>query len=166
MRAMVHHVTRTYAMEPQRLGSVKLHKILWWTEIRCLQTLGRAASGETFQKEEFGPFSRHLGETVEGLSRSGALHVRKGSGGFDPDIYVGKGQPDTSLLSEEEWRVLDQVADWVVNDHSAGSISEKSHGPVWEAVNLHEPMPVGAAALQWLPISKQDKAQTRERLDS
>jgi len=165
LRAMVHHVTRKYAMEPDRLGSVKLHKILWWAEIRSLQRLGEQVADETFHKEQFGPFSVHLNDVVADLQSAGLLHVRKATDEFEPDLYVGKGEPDRDALTDEQWRILDYVVDGIIRDHSAGSISEKSHGPVWEAVELYEPMPVGAAALRWVPTSEADKERMRERLN-
>ena len=47
LQAMIHHVTRKYAMHPHKLGSVKLYKVLWWAEARSLRLRGEQIAGET-----------------------------------------------------------------------------------------------------------------------
>lgn len=165
LRAMVHHITRTYALEPDKLGSVRLHKILWYTEVQALRRLGQAVAGETFRKEQFGPFSVNLTNVVTDLKSAGLLTIRKATVEFETDQYIGKGQPDRTALTDDQWRILDQTMERIVEDHSAGSISEKSHGPIWEAVELHELMPVGAAALRWLKPTEADKEEMLERMN-
>lgn len=165
LRAMVHHITRTYAFDPDKLGSVRLHKILWYTEIQALRRLGQTVAGETFQKEQFGPFSMHLNDVVTDLKSDGLLTIRKATEDFETDRYIGKGQPDHAALTDDQWRILDQTMGRIVEDHTAGSISEKSHGPIWEAVELHELMPVGAAALRWMKPKEADKEKMLERMN-
>lgn len=147
-----------------QLCSVKLHKILWYTEILALRQLGKTIVGETFRKEQFGPFSTHLNEVIADLEGSGLLTVRKAEDEFETDEYVGKGQPDHAALTDDQWRILDQTMKQIVEDHTAGSISEKSHGPIWEAVELHELMPVSAAALRWMKPTDADKEKMLERM--
>jgi hypothetical protein len=148
LRAMVHFVTRKYAMEPDQLGSTKLHKILWWTEIRTLRRLNQQAANETFRKKPFGPFSNHLMIVVDELVADRKLMVRPSTEDFEVTLYVGKGEADRSALSEEHWRILEDVAEWIVRDHTANSASEKSHGQIWDSVQLEDPMPVEAAAIR------------------
>lgn len=166
LRAMVHHITRKYAMEPEKLGSVKLHKILWWAEVRSFRSRGEQIAGEVFHKEKFGPFSTHLNAILSELKAAGKLTIRKADQQFETDLYVGKGDPDRSVLTDDQWSILDRVAEWIVEDHSAGTISDKSHDLIWEVTGLHEEMPVPAAALQWVKPTEQDKDAMRELLDS
>ena len=148
LRAMVHFITRKYAMEPEVLGSTKLHKILWHTEIRTLRRLSRQAANETFRKKPFGPFSNNLATVIDQLAADGKLTVRPSTEAFEVALYVGKGEPDLTALTQDEWRILEDVADWIVRDHTATSASERSHGPIWETVDLEEPMPVEAEAVR------------------
>ena len=164
-RAMVHHITRTYALDPDKLGSVRLHKILWYTEIQALRRLGQTVAGETFQKENFGPFSMHLNDVAADLKSDGLLTIRKATEEFEADQYIGKGQPDRAVLTDDQWRILDQTMEQIVRDHTAESISEKSHGPIWDSVELHEQMPVGAAALRWIKPKDADKEKMLERMN-
>lgn len=163
VKAMIHHVTRRYALEPEKLGAVKLHKILWNTEIQLLRR-GYPVTGETFIKHIFGPFAEHLDELCSELARQGNLHVAKPTEQYEATQFVGKGLPDRAALTEDQWRVLDQITERIVEDHTATSISERSHGPVWETAELYEPMPAEAAAVQWIRPSEADKAKMRERL--
>ena len=145
---------------------MRLHKILWYTEIQALRRLGQSISGETFQKEQFGPFSIHLNGVTADLESDGLLTIRRATEEFEADQYIGKGQPDRATLTEDQWRVLDNVMHQIVGDHTAESISEKSHGSIWESVELHEQMPVGAAALRWLKPKESDKEKMLERMNS
>lgn len=148
VKAMIHHVTRQYALEPDKLGAVKLHKILWNTEIQLLRR-GYDVTGESFIKHDFGPFSEHLDELMNELVAEGLLTVSKPSEEYEVTRFVGKGTADRSALTDDQWRVLEQTRERIVEDHSATSISERSHGFVWEATEMYEPMSPIAEALQW-----------------
>lgn len=163
VRAAIHHVTRRYALQPDKLGAVKLHKILWNTEVQLLRR-GYPAIGETFIKKAFGPFAEHLDSVCSELVRQGKLHVGRPTEEYEATCFVGKGEPDRSILTQDQWRVLNQVAERIVEDHTAGTISERSHGAVWETAAMYEPMPVAAEALQWLVPTDVDKTRMRERL--
>lgn len=164
LKAMIHHVARRYAMEPEKLGAVKLHKVLWNTEIQLL-CRGYPEIGESFIKMPFGPCSEHLEELVQELVRERRLTVMKPTAEYETTTFVGKGEPDRRALSADQWRVLNQIAERIVEDHTATSISERSHGPVWEAVKLYEAMPAAAAALQWIPTPDAVRTRMLERLE-
>ncbi len=156
LKAAIHFVTRSYATEPERLGSIRLHKILWFTEIMALRQLGQRIFGETFSKAPYGPMASHLDEVVTALKSSGHLFVRTSDGDFDADVYIGKGNPEGRPLSDDQWRILKSVMRRIVDDHSATSISERTHDVLWESCSLGEIMPVEAAAVQFVPLSDAD----------
>lgn len=148
LQAMIHHVTRQYATEPEKLGAVKLHKILWNTEVQLLRR-GLEVTGESFIKHQFGPFSEHLDELVNDLVSQGLLTVTKPSDLYETTAFVGKGTADRFALNKDQWRVLDQVTRRNVEDHTATSISDRSHGVVWEATDMYASMSPINEALQW-----------------
>lgn len=164
LKAMVHYVTRHYAMSPEKLGAVKLHKVLWYTEVAAVRKTGEPIAGETFIKHKFGPFSKHLEDIVDELRRGGELHVRKGQDEFEPTEYVGKGTPDKLALSDEQWRILERTMEAIVEGHSASSISDRSHDEVWEATELYEPMSLDAAALHFVKPPKHIAAEIAKRV--
>ena len=148
--AMIHHVTRTYGMEPEKLGAVKLHKIIWNTEVQHVRRTGYPITGETFIKRAQGPWSANLDSVVAELRTRRLLHVSPPDDEYKPILFVGKGTPDRDALTDEQWTLLDRIAERIVEDHTAGSISERSHGPVWEATEMYEPMSVDAEAITFV----------------
>ncbi len=150
-QAIVHFATREYAMAPEKLGLVKLHKILWYSEVRAIQRLGRPISGERFIRHKRGPFATQLDETLKGLQKTGLLNIQPPSEEFEATALVGKGSPNRDALSDEEWRLVEQVTRWVAEDHSASTISERTHDDVWEAVEMFGEIPPMLAAIRVIP---------------
>lgn len=97
LQAMIHHVTRKYAMHPHKLGSVKLYKVLWWAEVRSLRLRGEQIAGEVFHKEEFGPFSIQLNEVVRELVSAGKLTFHKAEQGFE-NLHPNNGDGSIAIL--------------------------------------------------------------------
>ncbi|MGI9302652.1 MAG: Panacea domain-containing protein [Gammaproteobacteria bacterium] len=164
LKAMVHYVTRRYAMSPEKLGAVKLHKILWFTEIAAVRKTGKSITGETFIKHDFGPFSTHLENIVAELKREGNLTVQPGEDDSESTLFVGKGFPDQDSLTDEQWRLLERWMENVVENHSATSISDLSHDELWEATEPYQPMSLDAAALRFVKPPKHVEAEIAKRI--
>lgn len=166
LTAMVHYVTRAYSAEPEKLGAVRLHKILWNTEVQAVRRTGYPVAGETFIKHKHGPFAEHLDDVVDALKRARLLHVVEPDDEYKPRLYIGKGSPDRSLLTNEQWQILDQIMQRIVEDHTAGTISERSHGDVWEATEMYGPMPVDAEAIRFVKPPKDVEENIAEQITS
>ena len=164
LRAMVHFIAREYSARPEHLGSTRLHKILWNAEVRSVRQTGFPIVGETFIKQKHGPFAEHLAEVVDDLVRGRALHVSEPDDAFKPRLFVAKGQPDRRALTAEQWRIVERVMRDIVGDHTAGSISERSHGPVWQATEMFAPMPVDAEALCFVKPTAKIAAEIEKQI--
>lgn len=151
LRAIVHHIVRQQAIQPEKLGLVKLHKILWFCEVRAIRSLGVPLIGERFIRHQYGPFATHLDSALDDLSRAGVLHRTPPTEEFETESLIGKGTPDRGVISDQGWRLVDSVMAWIVDDHSASTISERSHDEIWEAVELHDEIPPMLAAIRIVP---------------
>lgn len=166
LEAMIHYVLRAYSAEPEKLGSTRLHKILWNAEVRSVRRTGYPIAGETFIKQQFGPFAEHVDEIVDDLKATQRLHVVEPEDDYEVRQYIAKGEPDRDALSDDQWRNLDSVMHWVVDDHSAGSISERSHGDVWEATEMYQSMSVDAEAIQFVKPSAKIEDEIQQHLSA
>lgn len=150
--AVVHYICRTMATTPERLGAVKLHKILWFLDIKSYRLSGTQLTEASYCKMPFGPFADQLDDTIAELERARRLSVlRTEQNGYQQTQFIGHGEPDVSNLTERERRWLDQEIEHVCHDHTASSISDRSHDDLWQGTALGASMPVGAAAVRFAP---------------
>jgi len=139
------------------LGRIKLHKILYFTDMLHFAATGRPLTGVQYQKQAFGPVARHLSWALRSLAETGRLEVRRRDYfGFPKYDFVSLKAPDTSRLAPRELQLIADVADFVCA-RSAREISELSHNAAWESVAVGEPIPYYTAfALQPVEISDED----------
>lgn len=162
LKAIVHYVTRAYSTTPELLGSVRLHKILWHSEVRNIRNTGYPIAGERFIKKPFGPCSQHLDEITQELRTDRKLTIVEPTEEYEARHYVAKGEPDKQLLTKDEWKLIDGTMKWIVETHTAGSVSERTHGDVWEATAMYAPMPIQAEVLQCVRPSERIEQEIRE----
>lgn len=128
---------------PSDLGAVKLHKILWFSDLALFARKGRSIAGDNFIKMPQGPFSTHAEKAIRRLERSGKLAERK------MDIYsktqrqfFAKEEPDLDEFSAEEISIVDGMINVICHGHTASSISELSHTRIWEIAQDREAIPL------------------------
>ncbi len=113
-------------------GMVKLNKLLYRADFEAYRLLGHSITGETYEKQEFGPVARDLPIVLDELAAAGRLrwqsiprgsHERKvPTMTEDPDALA-----DMSLFPTDERRVIaDTLRELAV--HGGKSASEWSHG--------------------------------------
>jgi hypothetical protein len=149
--AAIHFVCRKMASQPGNLGAVKLHKALWFADVHAYRLTGQTITGGTFIRHQYGPFLQELDGAVAALERAGRLTVRTVDfHEVEKREFIGRGEPDVSLLNERECRWLEQFAEEVCENHTAASISERTHDRLWESATMFEEIPIAAAAVQFV----------------
>jgi hypothetical protein len=143
-KALVLHILwRTNHFED--FGATKLNKVLWFSEARSFQAYGKPITGEVFIRDKHGPRSRHAREVCEELVTSGLAETSI-ERFYDYEIRRFRAvQPsDTALFTNEELSLIDWWIDHIARDHTAASISEKSHDYGWEIAQMGEEIPLYA----------------------
>ena len=139
--AAIHYVCHK-ASDPSVLGSVKLNKVLWYSDVVNYMVSGHAITGETYVKRQHGPVPKHVPGAIDELVRSGRIVRGKVDHyGFMKNEYVSLAEPDLSLFSPDEIARIDEAFEHVCLNHTARSVSEETHGVIWALAGMGEEMP-------------------------
>ena len=155
LKEAVHFVCRSMATQPDLVGAVKLQKILWYFDVRAYQATGQTATGAVFVKGLYGPYTPEVGVAISQLVSEGRFFADTDKF-FDNEKarLIGKGETK-SLFTDRELCWLADTTKEICADHSAASISEESHGPVWRMARLGEEIPFEATAVTLVHPSKE-----------
>ena len=143
-KALLHYIV-WQAGDKDGFGAVKLYKVLWFSDAREYQLRGNPITGEIYIRKKHGPMPRHGLAVIEELKRDGMISVTAGE-------YYGKAirhfhsrqLPDRLSLSDDQRRTVDYWIRHIADDHTAQSISERSHDYAWEIAKLDEEIPYHA----------------------
>lgn len=139
--AAVHYICNK-ADDPSVLGAVKLNKVLWYSDVIHFTITGRPITGETYVKRQHGPVPRHVLGALEDLVRGGRVARGKVDHyGFMKNEYISLVEPDLSLFTADEIARLDEAFEHVCLNHTAKSVSEETHGVVWQLASMGEELP-------------------------
>ena len=143
--------------DPEQLGNVKLHKILYFADMLHFMNNGTPLTGVDYQKQQFGPTARHLGSVLDELSREGRVRVAtRKYYGFNKKDFISLEEPNSASIGNEAQALLMDVIDFVCG-RSAKEISELSHDLAWETAKMGERIPYAAVfGLQPAEITEKD----------
>jgi Protein of unknown function (DUF4065) len=132
--------------DPSRLGAVKLHKILYLSEMLQFAFEGHPMAGSTYIKRAFGPTSRELLPALRELEREGAIRIRiVDYFRFRKATYLPQREADLTLFTAAELMLIGDVVDFVAHHNTAKTISEFSHNRAWEMAEFGSQIPYHTA---------------------
>ena len=137
--------------EQAKLGSVKLHKILWKSDTSFYLQHRRPITGVRYTRREWGPTADALLSTRELLQRAGKIRFWRDKGfafGHPKDVYEAKKAPPVGFLSRDEQQTVDFWINEICLKHTAESISDETHGYAWEIIPQGAEMPVEAILME------------------
>jgi len=136
--------------DSERLGAVKLHKVLYFSDMLRFLATGTAITGVEYLKQKFGPTARYLNAAIQELQDCGAIEVSEAEYyGYRKKQYVARTPYSGSRLSIDEKKLLKETIAFV-SDRSAAEISELSHNAAWHSVGIGEPIPY-SSVYRWVP---------------
>ncbi len=125
----------------EELGNVKLHKILYFSDMLSFLDVGQPITGVEYQKQKFGPTARHLSSALRSLEMEGRVKtVEEPYHGFYKKTYVSLLGYQPARLNLREQSLLREMADFV-RGKTAREVSELSHNAAWETASLGETLP-------------------------
>ena len=128
--------------DSSQLGSVKLHKVLYFADMLRYAHVGTPITGATYRKRALGPTCDQLLSTIRDLESEGALAIRDVDYfGFRKKEYKPLGEPEIDRLSESETSLLDEVIEFVCRNNTAKTISDYSHNRAWEMAEFGDVLP-------------------------
>ncbi len=128
--------------EPSQLGAVKLHKVLYYTDMIHYAHVGTPVTGATYRKSAFGPTCDQLLSTLADLVREKALEIKGVEYfGYYKTEYLAKKAPESERLNADELRLLDEMLDFVCRQNTAKTISDFSHNRAWEMAEYGDILP-------------------------
>ncbi|MCW4462215.1 Panacea domain-containing protein [Sphingomonas sp. BT-65] len=135
--------------DPNKLGAVKLNKVMWFADLEAYRRLGRTVTGQaSYEKRQHGPVPNNIVRSIRRLEQSDKIATREvPTFGGTRREHVWLQKPDLSTFSADEVDILNEAIDWVCELHTARSISELSHDKLWENAEIGEQIPVGAAVV-------------------
>lgn len=149
LKEAVHYICAT-CTATDRLGAVKLNKILYYSDMLHYAETGQSITGATYVKRQRGPVPKQVVPAIESLCSDSRLEVRNVSV-FDL-VRRGSeaiGVTEIRQFSSDEIERINQMIRFVC-DHSANEISDISHTIVWEAADLGEELPYETFLVSYL----------------
>jgi Protein of unknown function (DUF4065) len=166
--------------EPSHLGSVKLHKVLYFVDMIHYAQTGRPVTGATYRKRPLGPTCDPLLPTLRELERNNEIRIDEVDYfGYRKKEFIALSKPDLVRFTHDELRLLDEVIEFVCAQNIAKTISEYSHNRAWEQAEFGDelkyssafllfPAEVSPEALEWASGEGQivDEARSQNKLAS
>jgi hypothetical protein len=139
-REAVHYIVWKAGNRPG-FGAVKLNKVLWFSDARVYVLHHSYMTGETYVREKHGPVPKHIMAARAALEKSGAIQVWSDRG---QTHFRAKSEPDMSAFNANEMSALDFWIREIDTEHTATSISDKTHDYGWEIAQMGEEIPLYA----------------------
>jgi len=154
------------AKDPSVLGATKLNKILWYSDVLSYRDRGESLTGETYIKHFYGPVPKHIDSIVQKLQDEKKLAVREADvWGYPEKEFFALSKPELSGFDPEEISIVNEVANYIFDRHTASSISFLSHDGIWESAELGEEIPVFAFLASELgEITSEDMSWAKKKL--
>jgi hypothetical protein len=147
LKTLIHYIA--WKVSPGVLGSIKLNKVLWVTDLSSYVGTGKAITGENYVKRQYGPVSPSVPLLVGELEAAKALVSRRRFAPVQGQMvdkvdYIALTEPDIAGFTAEEISLVDSAIDFVCYQHTAMQISDATHDVIWELAELGEVIPYAA----------------------
>ncbi len=140
-----------------RNGSVKLNKILFFSDTFAYKLLGKPITGVEYIRRRFGPAPKGITALQHRLSDSNDIEVLVSTGlGRSQTIIFPKRDADLKVFSAQEIKMVDLVIE-ALSGMKTDDVSELSHSlDGWQFAREGEPIPYETIFLYSGPITQSD----------
>jgi hypothetical protein len=150
-------------LPPDRLGAVKLNKILWFADCEHYRRHGRSLTGEeAYVRRPQGPCPYRMEGTLRALKDRGLISESiRPVVNFTRREFTALREPDLDQFTREEIDLLLSSA-LEIAPMSAKAASDLSHDALWEGTDEGDLMSVEAGSVRVLPTPPEAKDWARE----
>ncbi|RSY88025.1 DUF4065 domain-containing protein [Sphingomonas koreensis] len=146
------------ACPAEKLGAVKLHKVLYFLDMLHYAQEGVPVTGATYRKRPFGPTCAQLLPALRDMEKERLLDIREVEYyGLRKKEYVPRETEKAGVLNDNEVALLDEVIEFVCERNTAKTISDYSHQLPWEMVEFGAVIPY-ETALMLYPVQVSPEA--------
>jgi len=122
-------------------GATKLNKVLWFSDTATYALTGKPITGATYIREKHGPVPKAMMPVRTELQRQGAIQVaREGK----LERMTALASPDMMSFTLSEIATVDWWTEHIASEHTATSISDRSHDYTWQIADMGEIIPMVA----------------------
>ena len=143
LKALVHFIVHECRDDPRKLGSVRLNKALWFTDVWTYKSAGKPVTGARYVKREMGPVPKAILPVLRQLEAEGKIEIHEPTNYYEPRMFVSNLKPDVRGLSDSGLETAKDALGYVC-DNSANDISNITHDEVWHAAMEGEEIPLFA----------------------
>lgn len=143
LKSIIHYIC-SKAGNPYNLGSVRLNKILRYSDSAHYVYSNQSITGAKYIKKPLGPVAENLVPCLLELEKENKIAINRGkdtSGQYPMWHYFSLEEPDVSAFSHSELSMVDGLTKEIVENHTATSISNISHDLQWEIREDGEEIP-------------------------
>ena len=146
LKAVILHTCE--AVPPERLGAVKLHKVLYFLDMIHFAQTKRSVTGATYKKRPYGPTCVQLLPVLRDMQVEESILIKEVDfHGLRKKEYIALEREEAGILNQAEIDLLDEVIQFVCDENSARTISEYSHKLPWELAEFGEVIPYESSLL-------------------
>lgn len=134
------------ACKAEELGAVKLHKVLYFSDMLHFMHEGHPITGAKYRKRPFGPTCDQLLPALGEMSREKEIDIfEENYFGYCKKTYAAHKEPELNRFSKTEISLINEVIDFVCKNNTAKTISTFSHNLAWEMVDFGDELPYKSA---------------------
>ena len=147
-------------------GAVKLHKLLFYSEFRAYQRLGKPITGAVFQNLPQGPAAKRLLPVrTQLIERGDAKIAHEPTTAGVQQRLIALREPKKSVFSDEELSIIEEVIKELWG-RTGSEVSRDSHEePGWIVTTEREAIPYYMALLSRPDPTEEDEIFLRERVE-
>jgi hypothetical protein len=152
----------TACLEDPTFSSVKLNKILFYSDFEAYGRYGKPITGVAYRKLAQGPAPRSLVPLRDELIRDGALRfVKRPVHDMSRERAYALREPNYDLFQAREIAIVEDYIRFFWN-WTSDQVSKYSHGMAWKLADEGEEIPYEAVFISDDPVTDEDVARTKE----
>lgn len=142
-KKLVHFVCSLCSADPTKLGAVQLNKALWLSDLKAYYELGQPITSARYVKRQWGPVPSSILPVLRELQQDGVLTIQNADHfGWQKKEYIVHTSASSDFLTPDENQIVRDTVAFVTEEHTATTISEKSHDHIWKAAVDGEELPL------------------------